>query len=245
MSESIETAYADEGTGEHTGGHCLGCGEPVPGSAATCPVCGADHLPAGRLESLGETAEWDRDWGVGWLRLLPPLIPLVLWRQTRIEGAQRELVTYRSQFDDVEEVHCRACGGPVARDAEDCPACGYGNVAAAIDELAMDVHDAGDRETDRSNRWWVGPVFGPPVGLVGWAAAGSLAVPGLEGAILWSSGLLAAGAGYLDREYVRANGPWSPTYLLLVGLVFPVFDLVLAYYYGHKRVQTLGWGALR
>jgi len=213
---------------------CPGCGKSLEETAEHCPDCGADHLPPEAFESLVETAGKDRAFGVWWIRIVPVLLPVVVWRQERIEAAQRDLLAYRSEFDD-EHVHCGACGAELERDDPACDACGHANRIAEIEALEVDVHDPDSHETSVSGRWWPGVVVGPVIAIAGLMVAGLLG-----NVLLWGGGLLAAGAALIDRRYVRARAPWSPSYLLVVGLVVPVLSAFLALYYWQQRNETVG-----
>jgi RNA polymerase subunit RPABC4/transcription elongation factor Spt4 len=221
--------------------HCPGCGTRFDDAADRCPECGADHISAEELGDLLDTAEKQYDWGIGGLEFTLVLLPIVVWRQTRIENAQRELVRYRTQFDAPDgRYRCHRCGYELGQGDTSCPDCGLENVFAAIDSLELTVHDPSEYDSDRTHRWWVGPVL-PLLSLPVVLVLAVLGSSGLGVSFLFVIGVPAALLGVLDRQYVRAHGTWCPSYSLLLGMLLPFFNVGLATYYFMKRRQALEW----
>lgn len=244
-SEPGPTLTTDGGTAASV--HCQGCGEQIEPGVDSCPACEAPHLDTEAFAHIKSTADKDRDWGMRWLRKVPIVLPFIIWRQTRIENAQRELTGYLREFvaDETDTVYCHNCGTSMPQTERICPDCDHENQLASINTAAFDVHDPAEHETNLSNHWWVGPALAPILGLVAFFGASNMGYASVGGYLLFGGGILAAGLGVLDRRYVRANSTWSPSYVTLFGLLWPILNLGLAYYYFHKRVNVLGWGKLR
>lgn len=230
----------EELSGVPEGHHCPCCGEGVTGAGDECPDCSADLVDSGRFEDLRSTAVKDRDAGTGLIRRSAIFLPLLVWRQNRIESAQRELLTYKQQLDAATELHCRACGSTVDFEEDTCGECGEVTDRALIDELEYDVHDPTEYDSPVSDRWWLGVIAGPVLGLAGYALFASLGLPSASN-LLWAGGLAALACWYLDRKYLQARTVWRPPYWLYVPvLLIPVINLLGGGFYLWQRVSALG-----
>lgn len=225
-----------------TGQYCPRCGDAAGDGTDTCPGCGLDVLSASTLLDLVTTAEKDRERGTGIVGRIPILAPLVLWRQVRIEGAQRDLLDHKMALHEGSALHCRACGGALESDDATCGECGELTDLGIVDGLEYDVHDPTEYDSSVSDRWWLAVVGGPVLGFLGTVLTGLLEVSASP-VFLVAGSVVAVVGWYFDGKYLRANTLWNPPYWFYVPvLLVPVINLIGAGYYLKKRVALLGRG---
>lgn len=223
--------------------HCPACGEGFADETDQCPACGVAHLPRERIGELRDTAEKRHGAGQGLIKRIPLLLPLVAWRQERIEDAERALISYWSQFGrDGERVHCRECGAAVAADAETCGDCGEENVVTALSAVDYDIHVPTGGDPWAGDRLWALAAAGPYLGLALWGVAGAVGL----GVGFWSAVMagstLGAVAFVLDRDYLAKTAPWKPSFWWSVAFLWPPVNFLGPLFYLWKRVDVLGLG---